>query len=77
MQMASRKAGRVIHALRAILLLVSCAAEVSWSDNLYSDFGSQMSIGDNPEFTSSGDINLASEFGSYPLSLYASLRYYF
>ena len=56
---------------------VSLTAEVSWSDNLYSDFGSQMSIGDNPEFTSSGDINLASEFGSYPLSLYASIRYYF
>lgn len=56
---------------------ISLTAEVSWSDNLYSDFGSQMSIGDNPEFNASGDINLASEFGSYPLSLYTSLRYYF
>ena len=56
---------------------ISLTAEVSWSDNLYSDFGSQMSIGNNPEINSSGEVNLASEFGSYPLSLYASLRYYF
>lgn len=56
---------------------VSIVGEVSWSDNLYSDFGSQMSLGDNPELTSTGELKLASEFGSYPLSLYASLRYYF
>lgn len=56
---------------------ISLTAEVSWSDNFYSDLGTQMSMGDNPELSSSGDINLASEFGSYPLSLYASLRYYF
>lgn len=56
---------------------ISIVGEVSWSDNLYSDFGSQMSLGDNPELTSTGELNLTSEFGSYPLSLYASLRYYF
>lgn len=56
---------------------ISLTAEVSWSDNLYSDFGSQMSLGDNPSINSSGELDLSSEFGSYPLSLYASLRYYF
>lgn len=56
---------------------LSLAGEISWSDNLYSDLGTQMSLGDNPELSSSGELNLASEFGSYPLSLYASLRYYF
>jgi len=58
-------------------------SETSWSDNLYSDFGVYISHGDTLQYhgiagkTSSADYSFGSEFGAYPLSVYASLRYYF
>jgi len=56
------------------------SSETSWSDNLYSDFGVYLSHGDNMQYQGSGenvDYIFGSEFGSYPPSVYASLRYYF
>lgn len=52
--------------------------ERSWSDNLYSDFGLYLSTGKN-FYTDETQLklNYGSEFGGYPTSLYASLRYYF
>ncbi|MGB0936267.1 MAG: hypothetical protein ACPGTQ_02350 [Colwellia sp.] len=54
--------------------------ETSWSDNLYSDFGLYYSYGNPTTYQGQPEqisYNLGSEFGSYPVSLYASLRYYF
>lgn len=65
---------------------LTLSSETSWSDNLYSDFGLYVSHGDSLQYQSEnnsageneGDgYALGSEFGAYPLSLYASLRYYF
>lgn len=59
-------------------VFVNLASEVSWTENLYSDFGMYLSYGDSLESQAAPQqINPGSEFGSYPLSLYASLRYYF
>lgn len=59
-------------------VFLSIVAEQSWSDNLYSDFGTYLSLGDNPSFDpASGQIDPGSEFGSFPISLYASIRYYY
>jgi len=57
---------------------VSLAAEMSWSDNLYSDFGLYWSQGDGIQLEQpSVTLQFGSEFGNYPVSLYASLRWYF
>jgi hypothetical protein len=56
------------------------SSETSWTDNLYSDFGVYLSHGDNMQYQGEGnniDYSFGSEFGAYPPSLYASLRYYF
>lgn len=59
-------------------VFINLSSEVNWSDNLYSDFGTYLSYGDTLEYNASTrGVNFGSEFGSYPLSLYASLRYYF
>ena len=59
-------------------IFINLSSEVSWTENLYSDFGMYLSYGDSLESQAAPQqINPASEFGSYPLSLYASLRYYF
>jgi len=58
----------------------SVSSETSWSDNLYSDFGVYLSHGDNMQYQDSGkhiDYIFGSEFGAYPPTVYASLRYYF
>ncbi len=58
---------------------INLVFDVSWSDNLYSDFGLYLTQGDKLK----GDIDspltwqLGSEFGEYPVSIYASLRWYF
>ena len=57
---------------------ISLAAERSWSENLYSDVGVYWSTGDSLEPDSaSATLQFGSEFGNYPVSLYASLRWYF
>ena len=61
-------------------VFLTLSSETSWSDNLYSDFGLYISHGDTLQYNASNaDIGytLGSEFGAYPLSIYASLRYYF
>ncbi len=61
-------------------VFLTVSSETSWSDNLYSDFGLYVSHGDTLQYNASNaDIGytLGSEFGAYPLSIYASLRYYF
>jgi len=61
-------------------VFVTLSGETSWTDNLYSDFGLYLSQGENMKYQSNGDdINyiFGSEFGAYPPSIYASLRYYF
>jgi len=59
-------------------VFINLSSEVSWSDNLYSDFGAYISYGDGLEYQpATQQLSFGSEFGSYPLSLYASLRYYF
>lgn len=59
-------------------IFLNLSSEVSWSDNLYSDFGIYLSSGDGLiNQPSPQQVALGSEFGSYPLSLYASLKYYF
>jgi len=66
---------------RSVFLTIN--SETSWSDNLYSDFGVYISHGDTLQYqgsigeTSPVDYVFGSEFGAYPLSIYASLRYYF
>ncbi len=66
---------------RSVFLTIN--SETSWSDNLYSDFGVYISHGDTLQYQGStseasrGNYVFGSEFGAYPLSLYASLRYYF
>ena len=57
---------------------ISLAAERSWSENLYSDVGVYWSAGDSLEpDPASATLQFGSEFGTYPVSLYASLRWYF
>lgn len=58
---------------------ISVAAEVSWSDDLVSDVGLYVSQGDDLIVGAAGptDLQFGSEFGHYPSTLYASLRYYF
>lgn len=61
-------------------VFLSVSSETSWSDNLYSDFGLYMSHGESLQYQttmSESPYALGSEFGAYPLSLFASLRYYF
>ena len=61
-------------------MFFSLVNETSWSDNLYSDFGVYLSHGKATVYqTIDQEVNyrLGSEFGAYPISLYASLRYYF
>ncbi len=65
-------------------LFINIASETSWTENLYSDFGLYLSSGDNLQYDSNNNnlaednsLLLGSEFGSYPVSFYASLRYYF
>jgi hypothetical protein len=61
-------------------IFVTLNSETSWSDNLYSDFGAYLSHGDSMQYQGSSnniDYIFGSEFGSYPPSIYASLRYYF
>jgi hypothetical protein len=61
-------------------VFITLSGETSWTDNLYSDFGVYLSHGDNMKYRSNGEqseYNFGSEFGAYPLSIYASLRYYF
>jgi len=59
-------------------VFVNLSSEVNWSDNLYSDFGTYISYGDGLEYQpATQQVSFGSEFGSYPLSLYVSLRYYF
>jgi len=61
-------------------VFITLNGETSWSDNLYSDFGLYLSYGENMEFQRDGinvDYTFGSEFGSYPPSIYASVRYYF
>ena len=56
------------------------SSETSWSDNLYSDFGVYLTAGENLQYQTNPDENqytFGSEYGAYPLSIYASLRYYF
>lgn len=61
-------------------VFLTVSSETSWSDNLYSDLGLYISHGDTLQYNASNaDIGytFGSEFGAYPLSIYASLRYYF
>ena len=59
-------------------VFLNLGSEVSWSDNLYSDFGMYVSYGDSlTNHPAPQLINFRSEFGSYPHSLYANLKYYF
>jgi len=59
-------------------VFINLSSEVSWSDNLYSDLGTYLSYGDGLEYQApTQQISFGSEFGAYPLSFYASLRYYF
>jgi len=61
-------------------VFLTLSSETSWSDNLYSDFGLYISHGDTLQYNASYagiDYAFGSEFGAYPLSVYASLRYYF
>lgn len=57
---------------------INLAAEISWSDNLYSDIGWYWSKGSGLVYQESPEpLQFGSEFGIYPVSLYASLRWYF
>lgn len=59
-------------------LFFNLAAEVSWSDNLYSDFGAYLTHGDGLTLESNPPtLQVGSEFGTYPATAFASLRYYF
>ena len=61
-------------------VFLTVSSETSWSDNLYSDFGVYISHGNTLQNNASDaniDYAFGSEFGAYPLSVYASLRYYF
>ncbi|KGJ96758.1 hypothetical protein [Colwellia psychrerythraea] len=61
-------------------VFLTLSSETSWSDNVYSDFGVYVSHGESMIYQGSSDnvnYSFGSEFGAYPLSIYASLRYYF
>lgn len=61
-------------------VFLNLTSEVSWTDNLYSDFGMQISHGETMQSKGSGEditFKVNSEFGTYPTSIFASLRYYF
>lgn len=59
-------------------IFFNLSSEVSWSDNLYSDFGLYLSAGDKFYLNADNSvISIGSEFGYYPLSAYISLLYYF
>ncbi len=52
--------------------------EYNLSDNLYTDFGVFVGIGDNSRMVPAlPPIDVGSEFGDFPFMAYASLRYYF
>ncbi len=56
------------------------SSETSWSNNIYSDFGAYFSHGEPISYQNGGEkinYHFGSEFGAYPVSIYASLRYYF
>ena len=60
---------------------ISLVADISWSENLYSDLGLYWSRGEGLSLEESPiatpALQFGSEFGNYPLSVYASLRWYF
>lgn len=61
-------------------VFLTVSSETSWSDNLYSDLGLYISHGNTLQYNASNaniGYTFGSEFGAYPLSIYASLRYYF
>ena len=61
-------------------IFINISSETSWTDNLYSDFGVYLTAGDNLQYQRAAEdiqYSFGSEFGAYPLSIYASLRYYF
>ena len=61
-------------------VFINISSETSWTDNLYSDFGVYLTAGDNLQYQRAAEdiqYSFGSEFGAYPLSIYASLRYYF
>ncbi|QBG36315.1 hypothetical protein [Litorilituus sediminis] len=61
-------------------IFINISSETSWTDNLYSDFGVFLTHGENMQYQSNlamDNYRFASEFGAYPLSIFASVRYYF
>jgi len=61
-------------------VFINISSETSWTDNLYSDFGVYLTAGNNLQYQRAAEdiqYSFGSEFGAYPLSIYASLRYYF
>lgn len=61
---------------------ISLVADISWSEDLYSDVGVYWSRGEglSLDLAVSPDpaaLQFGSEFGNYPVSVYASLRWYF
>lgn len=61
-------------------LFLNVSSESSWTDNLYSDVGIYFTAGENLQYQVEDNFahyHFGSEFGTYPVSLYASLRYYF
>ena len=61
-------------------IFFNISSETSWTENLYSDFGVYLTAGDNLQYQTIGEdiqYSFGSEFGASPLSVYASLRYYF
>ncbi|RHW76506.1 hypothetical protein [Colwellia sp. RSH04] len=61
-------------------IFINISSETSWTDNLYSDFGVYLTHGDKMQYSLENQqpkLHVNSEFGASPLSIYASLRYYF
>lgn len=58
---------------------LSVAADISWSEDLYSDVRVYLSDGAGLKFDDGlpPTLQFGSEFGTYPVSVYASLRWYF
>lgn len=55
----------------------SFSAQYNIAEDFYVDFGYYHFVGDNLQVLGSGSIDLGSEYGTNPNTLYTSIRYYF
>lgn len=69
--------GQLLVNLQDRSVFVAPALEYGFAENFYFDAGAFLTTGEAPTTTAPGELTARSEFGSYPILAYASVRYYF